>query len=82
MWLVNGVGVVMAELKYNVFDPGVVLRGQRVSDKSLEFQGTALALVVELVVQRFSDVDIHTGGRRRSCLTLCAGLVKSGGCAW
>ena len=59
MRLVDGIGVVVAELVHDLLDPVVVLGGEQVPDESLKLEGAALALVVELIVEGFGDVDVH-----------------------
>lgn len=63
MRLVDSVCILMAELVYNLCYPVVVLRLECISDEALELECAALALVIELVVQRFGDVDVHVEGR-------------------
>jgi hypothetical protein len=57
--VVDGVCVLVAELVHNPGDPIVVLRIQCIPDEGLELEGTALALVVQLIVERFSNVGVH-----------------------
>jgi hypothetical protein len=60
--LVDGVGVLVAELVHDAGDALVVLRVEGIPDEALELEGAAFALVVELVVERLSDVRVHVGG--------------------
>jgi len=57
--LVDSVGVFVTELVHNLGYPVVVLCGECISDEAFEFEGAALALVVQLIVQSFGDIDIH-----------------------
>jgi Ran GTPase-activating protein (RanGAP) involved in mRNA processing and transport len=59
MWLVDSVCVVVAELVHNLRDLAVVLRGECIANEALELECAALALVVDLVAERFSDVGVH-----------------------
>jgi hypothetical protein len=60
--LVDGVGILVAELVHDAGDALVVLRVEGIPDEALELEGAAFALVVELVVERLSDVRVHVGG--------------------
>lgn len=60
--LVNSVGIVVTELVDNLRYPAMVLGGQGIANQALELKGAALALVVELVVERLGDVDVHGDG--------------------
>jgi hypothetical protein len=59
MRVVNRVGVLVAQLVHNPGHSLVVLRIEGIPDQRLELEGTALALVVELIVERFGDVGVH-----------------------
>ena len=61
--LVNRIGVLVAELVHDAGYPVVVLGGESVPDEALELERAALALVVELVIEGFGDVDVHGGGQ-------------------
>jgi hypothetical protein len=64
--LVDSVRIVVAELVHNLRYSVVVLRLQGFANKGLELEGAALALIVELVVERFGDVGVHSDrGRQR-----------------
>lgn len=64
--LVDGVRIVVAELVHNLGYSVVVLRLEGLANKGLELERAALALVVELVVERFGDVGVHNDrGRQR-----------------
>lgn len=64
--LVDGVRIVVAELVHNLRNPVVVLRLEGFANKGLELERAALALIVELVVERFGDVGVHNDrGRQR-----------------
>lgn len=62
MRLVDGVCVLVAELVHDPGDPVVVLRVQGIPDEAFEFEGSTLALVVELIIERLSDVWVHVEG--------------------
>jgi len=57
--LVDGIGVLLAQLAHDAGYPVVVLGGEGVADEAFELERAALALVVELVVEGFSDIDVH-----------------------
>jgi len=57
--LVDSVGVLMAELVHNLGYPVVVLGSECIADEAFELECAALALVVELIVERFSDINVH-----------------------
>jgi hypothetical protein len=59
MWLVDGVCVVVAELVHNPGYPIVVLCREGIPNQPLELECSALALVVELVAERFSNIGVH-----------------------
>jgi hypothetical protein len=59
--VVDGVCVFVAELVHNAGYPVVVLRIQCIPNEGLKLEGTALALVVQLIVERFSNVGVHGG---------------------
>jgi hypothetical protein len=63
MGLVDGVGVVVAELVDNLLDADVVVVGQRVADDGFEFQGAALATVIQLVGQGLLHREVHVWRR-------------------
>ena len=73
MRLVDGVRILMAELMHNLGYPVVVLGSKCISDEALELEGSALTLVVELVVEGFSDVDVHVEIGYRGSLHVAAG---------
>jgi hypothetical protein len=57
--LVDGIGVLLAELAHDAGDPVVVLGSEGFADEAFELERAALAPVVELVVEGFGDVDVH-----------------------
>jgi hypothetical protein len=57
--LVDSIGVFMTELMYNLRYPVVILCSECISDEAFELEGAALALVVELIIQSFGNIDIH-----------------------
>lgn len=57
----DSVGIFVTELVDNPGYPLVVLCSQRITDQVLELEGSALAFVVKLVVEGFSDVGVHVG---------------------
>jgi hypothetical protein len=61
MRVVNRICILIAELMHNLGYSVVVLCIEGAPYKSLELEGSALALVVELVIERFSDIGIHDG---------------------
>jgi hypothetical protein len=63
--LVDGVGVVVAELVDDLRYPVVVLRLESIANETLELECAAFALVVELIVKRFGDVGVHSDSVRR-----------------
>lgn len=62
MRLVDRVGILVAELVHDARHALVVVRVQRVPDEAFELEGAALALVVELIVERLGDVGVHGAG--------------------
>lgn len=70
--LVDGVGIVMAELVHDFGYPVVVLRVQCVADEAFKLECAALALVVELVAERLGDVGVHVDRARRRPLHVAA----------
>jgi hypothetical protein len=62
MRVVDGIGVLVAQLVDDFCYPVVVLGDEGIADEALELEGAALALVVELVVERFSNVGVHVAG--------------------
>ena len=71
MGLVDGVGVLMAELVHNPCYPVVVLGSEGITDEAFELECAALALVVELIIESFGDVGVHGerwGVKCRKCL--------------
>jgi len=83
--LVHGIGIVVAQLMDDAGDAGVVVGGEGIADQALELERAALALVVELVVQRLGDVGVHgaasaeepgglyTAQRQASCMLWAGG---------
>lgn len=65
MRLVDGVGVVVAELVYDLCYPVVVLRLEGIANETLELECAAFALVVELIVKRFRNVGVHSDSVRQ-----------------
>jgi hypothetical protein len=61
VWVVDSVCILVAELVHNPGYPVVVLRIQCIPNEGLKLEGTALALVVQLIVERFSNVGVHGG---------------------
>lgn len=59
MWMVDSIGVFVAELVHNFGYSVVVLGVECVSNEGFELEGAALALVVELIIERFSDIGVH-----------------------
>ena len=59
MGLMNGVGILVAELVHDPCYPVVVLGGEGIADEAFELEGSALALVVELIIERFGDIGVH-----------------------
>lgn len=59
MRLVDGVCIFVTELMDDLLDSVVVAGGEGLSDQAFELEGAALALVVQLIVERFGDVGIH-----------------------
>lgn len=57
--LVDSIGVLLAQLAHDAGYPVVVLGGEGIADEAFELECAALALVVELVVEGFSDIDVH-----------------------
>jgi hypothetical protein len=57
--LVDSICVFVAKLMYNLRYPVVILCSECISDEAFELEGAALALVVELIIQSFGDIDIH-----------------------
>lgn len=57
--LVDGVGVVLAELVHDPRDSLVVLRIEGAPDEGLELEGAALALVIDLVAEQPRDRSVH-----------------------
>jgi hypothetical protein len=62
MRLVDSIGILLAELVHNTGYSVVVLCIQGMPDEALELECSALALVVELIVQRLGDVGVHGEG--------------------
>jgi hypothetical protein len=63
MRLVDGVGILVAELVDNLLDAVEIGGGEGLADEALELQGPTLALVVQLVIEGLGDVGVHgTGG--------------------
>jgi len=63
--LVDGVGVVVAELVDDLRYPVVVLRLEGIANETLELKCAAFALVVELIIKRFGNVGVHSDSVRR-----------------
>jgi hypothetical protein len=61
MWMVDGIRVLIAELVDNLGYSVVILGIQCISDEGFELECSALALVVELIIERFSDIGVHDG---------------------
>lgn len=59
MRLVNGVGVLVAQLVHYLLYLDMILSGEAIPYESFEFEGAAFAFVVELVVQRLRDIEVH-----------------------
>lgn len=72
MRLVNSIRIMVAELMHNLSYPVVVLRDEGISNEALELECAALALVVELIVERFGDVGVHIDNLRRPPFTCCS----------
>jgi hypothetical protein len=61
--LMDGIGILVAELVDNLLDAVEVGGGERLADEALKLQGPTLALVVQLVIEGLGDVGVHgTGG--------------------
>lgn len=73
MRLVDSVGVIMAELMDDLGYPVVVLGSKCIADETFELEGSALSLVVELVVECFGDVDVHGG--KAACMPALHGAA-------
>lgn len=63
MWELDGVCVVVAELVHNLRYPVMVLCREGIPYQTLELECSALALVVELVAERFSNIGVHFLGK-------------------
>jgi hypothetical protein len=74
--LVDGIGVLLTQLANDPGYPVVVLGSECVPDEAFEFEGAALALVVELVVERFSDIGVHS--EEVECTTTLHGAAAGG----
>jgi hypothetical protein len=61
MGMVNGIRVLVAELVDNFGYSVVVLGIQCISNEGFELECSALALVVQLIVERLSDIGVHAG---------------------
>lgn len=61
MGLMNCIRILVAELEHNLLDLCVVVGSERVPYEAFKLEGAALPLVVELVVERFGDIGIHSG---------------------
>lgn len=81
MWLVHSVRIVMAEFVHDFGYPVVVLRVQCIANEALELECAALALVVELVVERFGNIGVHIDKVGRLPLHVAA-IVASSGVRW
>lgn len=60
--LVDGIGILMAQLMDDLCYPIMVLGGEGITDEAFEFECPALAPIVELVVEGFCDVGVHGEG--------------------
>jgi hypothetical protein len=56
---------VVAEFVHNLGYSFVILRDECISNKALELESAAFALVIELIVKRFGDVGVHIDNVRR-----------------
>lgn len=75
--LVDRICILMAELGNDALYPIKVPGGERFANETFKLEGTALALVVELVVQSFRDVWVHDA--------ICRGFLHGGAtarCYW
>jgi hypothetical protein len=61
MGVVDRICILVAELMHDLGYSIVVLCIEGIPDQGLELEGSALALVIELIIQRFSDIGIHGG---------------------
>lgn len=61
MRLVDGICVVVAKLVHNLGYSVVVLRVECIPNETLELESSAFALVIELIIERFSYVRVHVG---------------------
>jgi hypothetical protein len=85
MGMVDGIRVLVAELVYNFCYPIVVLGDESIADEAFKLEGAALALVVELIVERFSDVGVHgeaEGDDVMSATLYMARLSHTEGAGW
>lgn len=57
--LVDCIGVFVTELVDNLGYPVMILCSERISDEAFELESASFALVVELIIQRLGDIDIH-----------------------
>ena len=63
--LVDGIGILVTQLMDNLCYPVMVLGGEGIADEALELECPALAPIVELVVEGFCDVGVHSEGLPR-----------------
>lgn len=68
--LVDGVCIFVAELVHDSRYPVVVLCLKSIPYQTLELERTALSLVVELIIQRLGDVDVHVEERGKGLYML------------
>lgn len=59
MRLVDGIGILVAELRDDTLDPVIVICLERFADQAFKLQSAAFPLVVELVVEGFCDIGVH-----------------------
>lgn len=55
----DSIGEVVDKLVENGCHPGVLLGGSQLADNAFELESPDFALVIELVVQRALNVDVH-----------------------
>ena len=81
--VVDGISVLVAELVHDFCYPVMVLGDEGIADEAFELEGAALALVVELIVERFSDVGVHdAGGEAMWAALYMARLSHTEGAGW
>lgn len=76
MRLVDCICIVIAELVHDLGYPVVVLGSECIANEAFELECSALALVVELIIERLGDVEVHVDVGCMWSLHVAAGCVS------